>query len=147
MSEKTSIDLREVGEELEPLEVQVTQEFNDCYLDAVEDHNPRYMRETEFGPPVVHPALLFNWTNITRSPSYYERPGVVSIAASGEAEFLNPGRVGKTFRISWKIVDKYEKRGKLWMDREVLVVDEDGLEILRRRDSAVYPMTERREEK
>lgn len=138
MSEKKSIELREVFEELEPLEFRVAQEFNDSYLDAIEDHHPRYMRETELGPPVVHPALLLNWSNITRSPSYYEAPGVTGIAAGGEVEFLNPGGMGNTFRVSWKIVGKYEKRGKLYLEREALIVDENGVEIMRRKDRSAY---------
>jgi hypothetical protein len=59
---------------------------------------------------------------------------VVSIAAGGEIKFINPGRVGKRFRIDWKIVDKYEKRGKIYVVREALIVSEDGTEIMRRRD-------------
>jgi len=129
-----SVDQLEIGEQLEPFEFVVTPEYNQQYLYAVEDYHPRYLQETELGPPIVHPGLLLNQSNSTRSPSYYLPPGISSLHAGDEAEFINPGRVGKKFRVTWKIVDKYEKRGRQYRVTETLVVDEDGMEILRRKN-------------
>ena len=138
MPEKIRTDQLKVGHEMERLEFVVTPEFNENYLDAVEDHHPRYTRETEFGPPVVHPALLNNYSNSTRSPSFYLPPGVGGIMAADETEYINPARVGKTLRVSWKVVDRYEKRGRQYLVREASIVDEDGTEILRRKTALVF---------
>ena len=133
MPEKRNADQLGVGEEFEPHEFHVTPEFNQQCLYAVEDYHPRYLQETDLGLPIVHPSLLLNQSNFTRSPSFYLSPGTAAIHAKEEVEYLNAGRVGKTFRVYYKVVDTYEKRGKPYQVKEALVVDEDGVEILRRR--------------
>ena len=138
MAERKRADQVGVGEEFEPYEYRVTPEFNQQYLEAEEDHHPRYFEETDFGPPIVHPGLFINHSNVTRSPSFYLPPGMAAVHAKEEIEFLNPGRVGKKFRVTWKVVDVYEKRGRPYQVKEVLIVDEDGLEILRRRITDTY---------
>lgn len=138
MAEKKRADQMGVGEKFKTLEFCVTPEFNQQYLEAVEDHHPRYLRETDAGPAIVHPALLVNYSNITRSPSFYLPAGMVAIHAKEEIVFLNPGMVGKTFRVYWKVVDVYEKRGRSYQVKEALIVDEDGVEIVRRRITDTY---------
>ena len=109
----------------------VTAEFNQQYLEAVEDYHPRYQQ-------IVHPALLIAQSNVTRSPSFQLPPGMAAVHAKEEVEYLNPGRVGKTFWVCWKVVDVYEKRGRQYQVKEVLITDEDGTEILRRRIIDTY---------
>ena len=138
MQAKKSTDQLEVGEELEPLEFVVTPEFNKQFLDALEDHHPRYLQETKLGPPVVHPGLLVNYSNRTRSPSYYLEPGVATVHAKEEIEFINPARVGKKLTVSWKVSEKYEKRGRLYSVVDVLIKDEDGMEILKRKLTSIF---------
>jgi len=132
IAEKKRTDQVGVGEEFEPYEFQVTPEFNQQYLEAVEDYNPRYLRETEDGPPIVHPALLINHSNIPRTPSFHLPTNMAAVHTHEKVEFFNPGRVGKTFRVCWKVIDLYEKRGRQYQVKEVSVTDEDGLQILRR---------------
>lgn len=132
MEKKFANELK-AGEEFEPYEIRVTPELNQQFLYGVEDYHPRYLEETELGSPIVHLALLLNQSNFTRSPSYSLPPGVTAIHAADEVEFLNPGKVGKKFRVTWKIVDVYEKRGRSYQVKEVLIADEDDVEILRRR--------------
>lgn len=138
MAEKKRADQVGVGEEFEPYEFRVTTEFNQQYLEAVEDYHPRYLQETDLGPPIVHPALLIVQSNVTRSPSFQLPPGMAAVHAKEEVEYLNPGRVGKTFWVCWKVVDVYEKRGRQYQIKEVLITDEDGTEILRRRIIDTY---------
>lgn len=138
MAEKKRADQLEVGQEFTPLELRVTPEFNQQYLEAVEDFHPRYLQETDFGPPIVHPALLIVQSNVTRSPSFHLPPGMAAVHAKEEVEYLNPGRVGKTFTIYWKVVDTYEKRGRPYQVKDTLIIDEDGVEILRRKIIDTY---------
>lgn len=138
MAERKGADQVGIGQEFEPYEFRVTPEFNRQYLEAEEDYASRYLQETDGGPPIVHPALLINHSNVTRSPSFHLPPGMAAIHAKEEVEFLNPGRVGKTFRVSWKVVDVYEKRGRPYQVKEALIVDEDGVEILRRMITDTY---------
>jgi len=132
MTEQKRADQLAVGETFKTYELHITPEFNQQFLEAVEDYQPRYLQETEDGPPIVHPALLINHSNITRSPSFYLLPRMAAVHAKEEVEYLNPGRVDKTFRVSWKVTDVYEKRGRPYQVAEALIVDEDGVEILRR---------------
>jgi hypothetical protein len=138
MAERKTADQLGIGEEFEPCQFLVTPEFNHQYLEAVDDHHRRYLEETQLGPPIVHPALFLNYCSITKSPSFYLPPGMAAVVAKDEIEYLNPGRVGKSFRVSWKVVDTYTKRGRIYQVTEISVVDEDGMEILRRRMNCTY---------
>jgi hypothetical protein len=133
MSEKKSAHLVQVGEEFEPLEFLVTPELNQQYLYAEEDFHPRYIEGSESGPAIVHPGLLLNMSNNTRSPSFYLPPGWAEVQAAEGTEYLNPARVGKKVRVTWKVVQAFEKRGRPWHVLDILIVDEDGVEILRRK--------------
>ena len=132
MTEKIDFRDVQVGYEYEPLEFLVTPEFNQQYLYAEEDFHPRYIEETENGPPIVHPALILNMSNNSRSPSFFLAPGVAGLHARDEAFFHNPARVGKKLKIIWKVVDTYEKRDRPYKVVECLVTDEDGIEIMKR---------------
>ena len=138
MAERKSADQLGIGEEFEPYQFRVTPEFNRQYLEAVDDYHKRYLGETEFGSPVVHPALFLNYSSITRSPSFYLPRGMAAVVAKDEIEYLNPGRVGKSFRISWKVVGTYTKRGRPYQVTEIWVVDDDGIRIMRRRMNCTY---------
>ena len=138
MAQRKTADQLGIGEELEPYQFLVTPEFSHQYLEAVDDHHRRYLEETDLGPPIVHPALFLNYCSITKSPSFYLPPGMAAVVAKDEIEYLNPGRVGKSFRVSWKVVDTHTKRGRIYQVTEISVVDEDGMEILRRRMNCTY---------
>jgi hypothetical protein len=133
MAEKRSTHLFKVGEEFEPLEFVVTPEMNQQYLYAEEDFHPRYIEASEEGPPLVHPGLLYNMSNNTRSPSFFLPPGWGEIHAGEDTEFLNPPKVGKRFRITWKVIETFEKKGRPWHILDILITDEDGVEIMRRK--------------
>ena len=138
MKERKSTDQLEVGEKLAPLEFVVTKEFNQQYLDALDDHHSRYMDEIDGQPPVVHPGLLVNYSNRTRSPSYYLEPGVASVHAKEKVVFLHPARVGKRLTITWKVVEKYEKRGRVYSITDVLIRDEDDCDIFKRKLTSIF---------
>jgi hypothetical protein len=121
----------------EPYTFKVTPELNEQYLYALQDYDPRYLEERDSGSPWVHPGLLLNQSNLTRSPSFGLKAGMAGVHAKEEVQFLNPGRVGKKFGVTWRVVEEYEKRDKLYTVVEALIVDEDGKEILRRKTHGV----------
>lgn len=138
MAQQKTADQLGIGEEFEPYQFRVTPEFNHLYLEAIDDHHRRYLEETELGAPIVHPALFLNYCSITKSPSFYLPPGMAAVVAKDEIECLNPGSVGKSFRVSWKVVDTYTKRGRIYQVTEISIVDEDGIRIMRRRMNCTY---------
>ena len=126
------------GEELAPFTFQVTEEFNENYLHSVEDFHPRYMVGEEGNAPVIHAGLLFNFSNLTRSPSFSLPAGVAAIHTHEEATFYEPAPVGSTVTVSWKIVDTYEKRERLYQVVEALITTDSGAKVLRRVSTNIY---------
>jgi len=140
--EKKSAHLMKVGERFEPLEFIVTPEVNQQYLYAEEDFDPMYIESRENGQAFVHPGLLLNMSNNTRSPSFCLPPGWGEIHAKEETEYLNPARIGKKFRVTWKVIDAFEKRGRPWHVLDIMIEDEDGILIMRRKMTNTFASRE-----
>lgn len=126
------------GDSYAPLTFEVTPELNQYFLYALGIFHRRYIEDTEEGPPIVHPVVLLHHSPRTRSPSFRLAPGMGSVFARDRSEFLNPGRVGKRFHVTWTVTDVYEKRGRVFQDYRAGVEDEDGTPILRRDMSSVF---------
>ena len=133
MADPKSAHQLQVGEEFEAFEFVVTPELNQQYLYAEEDFHPRYIEGDESTPALVHPGLLLNMSNNTRSPSFFLPGGWAEIHAAEETFYLRPARLGGRLRVTWRVVEAYEKRGRPWHVLDVRIVDEDGGEILRRK--------------
>jgi acyl dehydratase len=139
MAEKEKrADLYKTGEEFEPLEYRVTPEWNAQFREALEAYYPRYEEENASGTPLVVPGLFIANSNVTRSPGFRVDPGMAAVHAKEEVEYMNPGRVGKKFVVTWKVLDYYQKRDRPFQTKEALIADEDGLRILRRRLTDTY---------
>jgi acyl dehydratase len=117
---------------LQPLEFTVTPELNQQYLFALEDFNPWYLQPSNEGAPLVHPGLLLNMSNGTRSPSYSTPAGRAGFHARDQAVFINPARVGDKLKVIWSSVGSYEKRGRSYSVSETVVTNQEDIEILKR---------------
>jgi hypothetical protein len=117
---------------LEPFEYLLSPELNQQYLYAEEDFHAWYIEETEFGSPIGHPGLLLNMSNGPRSPSFRLGPGEAGFHSRDETFFLQPARVGKKMKVIWKWIGTYEKRDRPYRLSASVVVDEDGVEIMKR---------------
>jgi acyl dehydratase len=116
------------GEELPTLEFQYDEEMQGRFLIALEDENPWYWKESPWGDPVLHHALVDD-APMSATKQRYEYPfGFVH--ARQETEFRNPLPVGKPVQVYSKVVDLYRKRDKGYIVVESVVVDEDGTTIL-----------------
>ena len=138
MGEPKRTDMLVAGEELAPFTFQVTEEFNENFLHSMEDFHPRYMEGHSDAAPIIHAGLLFNFSNLTRSPSFSLSAGVAAIHTHEEATFLQPAPVGSTLTVSWKIIDTYEKRGRQYQVVEALITTETGSQVLRRVSTNIY---------
>ncbi len=136
--ERTPSDKQVVGDILEPLEFTVSLEMNEQYLYGEEDYHPRYVERTRAGPPLVHPALLLNMSNMPRSPSFSVSPGFAAIHVGEECEFLRPVRVGQPIKVTWVVRQALEKRGRPYRVYEALVTNAAGEPIMRRRIENTY---------
>lgn len=128
------------GDQYEPLEFVVTPDLNQQFLYAVEDFNPIYLEGLDEKPPIVHPVLLMHMSPRTRSPSYRQAPGMGSAFARDRSRYFSPGYVGSRFRVTWRVTDTYEQRGKIYQDYVATVRDENEVDILRRELASTFFM-------
>lgn len=131
-------DELEVGDEFAPFEFHVSEEMNENFLHAIEDLHPRYLVQAGSHPALVHPALLINFSNNTRSPSFQLPPGMAAIHTHENVEHTSPAHVGKRFRVSWIVTARYERRGRQYQIVDAPIVDEDGKLVLKRRTTYTY---------
>lgn len=118
-----------IGHEPEPFHFVVTPELNQQYLFAVEDFDPQYLGEDAR----AHPSLLLSMSNSPKSPSYRLADGTGGMVAREVTEFCGRARVGQEFVAKWRLIDSYEKRGRLYNVIETHLVEvETGVEVLRR---------------
>lgn len=138
MSERKSTHLLVAGEEMAPLEFTVTPELNQQYLYAEEDFHPRYLEGDDSDGPMVHPGLLLNMSNRTRSPSFHLGSGWSAMHARDDVWFVNPARVGARLRVTWRVEEVLEKRGRTWHVVDTRMADQEGREILRRKIHSTF---------
>lgn len=129
-------DIR-VGEELEPVSVEVTEEMIKDYGELLDDRNTYYAENTDFGGPIGHPSLASLLAFKPFDKRYPPEPG--GIHAKQEFEFHNPIRPGVMTRISGKIVDKYEKRGRKYIVFESRIEDQEGKLLVSSKTYSIIP--------
>jgi acyl dehydratase len=122
-----------IGHKWEPLQFEATAELNQQFLFAEEDFDPKYWDSSNGKVPIVHPSLVLNMSNPTRSPSYNVPGGAGGIHVRDETTFLNPARIGDKLTVTWEIIERYEKRERKYRITSVQVKNQEGLMILRRR--------------
>ena len=129
----------EIGHEIKPVEMVITEELVERNAWANDDYNPWYMEDSPFEGRIASPTLLAYETDIMIW-NHFVLPLGGGIWAKQEFEFINPLKVGKKVKITGQLVDKQSKRGRDHMVFEFLVVDEEGLEIVRMRSTHAFPL-------
>ncbi len=120
------------GDKYEPLEFVITPEINQQFLFALEDFDPQYIEGEGGGPPLVHPVLMLHMSARTRSPSFRLAPNSGSIFAREHVEFLSPAKVGQKLKVSWRVAETYEKRGRRYQRIAIAIDTEDRTPVIRR---------------
>lgn len=128
------------GEDYAPLEFSVTSELNQQFLYALEDFGAAYLRSPDGEPAIIHPVILLHMSARTRSPSFVLAPNMGSVFASDRVDFCNVARVGDQLRVSWKIRDVYERRGKLYQALSTEIRNSSDEQILTREAHSVFFM-------
>jgi hypothetical protein len=112
------------------------------YLEGVESHHPWFEGPSPYGGPIAPPMVCDS--DVIRLPGVQERiiaggtEGPVAnrkgfLHAAQSYELLDPAFPGKRIVVTGRVVDKYEKSGRVWVVAEALSADEDGRPILRSR--------------
>jgi hypothetical protein len=129
------IDKMEKGQELPEMEILYDEDMQGRFLAALQEENPWYYSESPWGGPITYHPLLDDAP--MESAMYRYQYPFSFVHAKQETEFINPLPLGKPARAITKIVDKYVKRDKGYIVIESLIVDEDGVEIMRTRNHAM----------
>jgi acyl dehydratase len=120
--------------ELAPRELTVDEAFQRPYLEALEDFHRRYLAGSGRRPALVHPGVLLNQTNWTRSPSFTHPEQDRGLHAKDDVRFMGPAYIGEPLRVTWHEALPFERNGKLFRVYEIRAVDKDGMPILERRE-------------
>lgn len=125
------------GDRLEPLELKLTEEFNESIVQSVAADVSRYAG-SEGTPGIVHPALLIVFSNLTRSPSFRLPAHCAAIQTHDDVKLERLARTGDTVTISWRVVDTYVRRGRHYQVMETRVSDGEGRTVLTRRTTNTF---------
>lgn len=129
------IDKLKIGESLPEMEIVYDEDMQGRFLAALQEENPWYTKASPWGGPITYHPLLDD-APMESAMHRYQYP-FSFVHARQETEFINPLPLGKPARVSTRIADKYVKRDKGYIVIESLVVDEDGVEIMRTRNHAM----------
>lgn len=120
------------GEELKVKQYQfkVTKELAQEYAeDIIDDRNPWYYDQSPFGDPICPPSLICNdYLNVIVENGFNNQG---SIFYRGQFEFLYPLRQGRMITETVRPIQKYEKRGRTWIDYYMEIVDDEGNLLIR----------------
>ncbi len=125
------------GDCLAPLELELTEEFNESIVQSVGADVARYAGNGE-QPGIVHPALLIVFSNLTRSPSFRLPAHCAAIQTHDDVQLERLARTGDTVSISWQVVDTYTRRGRHYQVMETRVSDAGGRTVLTRRTTNTF---------
>jgi len=126
-----------VGEELGPIKYRIDEDTIREYADIADNYHPWFLKESPFGGPIAHPTIGAN-DYVHALNTKYSTYGTVHTRAVHE--FINPIRPGKSYSVKGKIVDRYTRRGRDYLVIETVTTDEDGLEVVRSRNTWLLGM-------
>jgi len=121
----------QIGDVVGEVAITITEAMVDAYAAAVGDDNPLFMEKDAFGRRIAHPELLPKFAMDGLWLPMFER--MPNIRAKQAYTYLEPVRTGMTYRATGCVLDKYEKRGRLFVVFEAIFKDEMGKEVLRDR--------------
>lgn len=125
MSQLIPFDSIVVGEELGPVDYDVTEEVVRQYCADWSDSNPWYTGPSPFGGPVAPPAVMAGLTGFRLLGSKFNARA--TIGAQTAHRNLAPLPVGQRMTTKGRIADKYVKRGLEYVVITSTSYGEDGV--------------------
>ena len=125
------------GDRLAPLELELTEEFNESIVQSVGADVSRYVGSSE-RPGIVHPALLIVFSNLTRSPSFRLPECCAAIQTHDDVQLERLAHTGDTVTISWQVIDTYMRRGRQYQVMETCISNANGQTILTRQTTNTF---------
>ena len=137
MNVEPTTDQLGLGDRLAPLELKLTDEFNESIVQSVGADLSRYVG-TDERLGIVHPALLIVFSNLTRSPSFRLPEHCAAIQTHDDVQLECLARPGDTVTISWQVVDTYTRRGRHYQVMQTRVSDSRGRTVLTRKTTNTF---------
>lgn len=131
-----------VGDELGSREILIKRDLVERIAWANDDYNPWYMERSPFGGRIAPPAVLSLY-DAEVFYGYYAYPPGGSLFAKEEFEYLKPVKVGKKYRMSGKLLERYRRKGRDFFVAGFSVTDENGVEVMRLKKTVAAPVTPR----
>ena len=116
---------------LEPFEFSINDKAQSDYLEALEDYHLRYVLSHDGIQPIVHPGVLLNQSNATRSPSF-DGPNTRWIHVREQTQFVTPARVDDQLIARWQVEEHEPWFGRALIRVSCVLSRRDGKVILRR---------------
>ena len=114
----------QVGDHAGGRELEITPELVREYSEGTADHNPWYTGESPFGAPVA-PALILH-SECYKDLSWYLPNLYGNLHARQEWELFGPIMVGETVTTRSLIVDRYARKDRDYVVKEVSIFGADG---------------------
>lgn len=132
MAQKRPLEEAQVGEELGPIRYKVSEKLVKKSVELVDEPHPWYLSNSPFGGPIVPPLIIASDYIRAWSVKFF---GEEPIHTKAEHHYINPAKVGKELIVTGKVTDRYNKRGRDYLVFETVTKDEDGLEIVRSKNT------------
>ena len=137
MESDSTTDMLRAGDRLAPLELELTEEFNESIVQSVGADASRYIGADD-RPGIVHPALLIVFSNLTRSPSFSLPEHCAAIQTHDDVQLERLARPGDTVTISWQVIDTYTRRDRQYQVMQTRVSDSLGRTVLTRKTTNTF---------
>lgn len=124
MSSLIPFDQIVVGEELGPVETEISERAVQNYCKDWDDPNPSYLEDSPFGGPVAPPAFMAGLTGFQLLGTKFNARATIGVKTAHEN--LGPIGVGQKMVTKGRIADKYIKRGLEYVVIESTSYDESG---------------------
>jgi acyl dehydratase len=129
----------QVGDELGSIDFVITEEMVERNAWANDDYNPWYMDDSPFGGRIVSPVFLASF-DARVFYGYYAYPAEGSLFAKQEFEYIAPIRVGERYRITGRLAEIYERKGRFFYKTAMSVTDASGVEVMRMAKTVAWPV-------
>ena len=137
MESDLTTDMLRAGDRLAPLELELTDEFNESIVQSVGADASRYLGASD-RPGIVHPALLIVFSNLTRSPSFRLPEHCAAIQTHDDVQLERLARPGDTVTITWQVIDTYTRRGRQYQVMQTRISDSRGRTVLTRKTTNTF---------
>jgi acyl dehydratase len=142
-----------LGKEISVGEFAVTAEEIRAFAEATNDVNPLYVdstaaRQAGYADCIAPPLFCMKIRGERALPDAEIAPGLVSLNAGQEFEFYDEIYAGRTYAVSVKITDVYEKTGRSGplgvLVREMLIRDDAGNPVVLMRERRMVRSPEKK---